>query len=301
MKNNTLIAGVIFPGVEKYLNDYLDSLNNQTDKKFDLLIVNDFAKIEIKNKFSKAIWIDVNLKLTPASIRQLIYDYAVENKYNFLVFSDVDDYFSNNRIKITKKQLQKYDFVCNELTIVDDNKKNLKENFLSDFFSKKNVNTIDFLLNKNLVGLGNSAIKLNQKIKIEIPENIIAVDWFIYTILLLNNCKGIFTDETITFYRQYNENLVGISKKINEKSLQQGLIVKSLHYDGITEYCNKNNLPEENLFNKKYIEIKELKTALKVDNYRKKYIDIINTNFDKIFCGWWSEILTLEQIKQYET
>lgn len=301
VKHNTLVAGVVYKGVGKHINDYINSLNNQTDKDFDLLIVNDGAKKEINNRLSKAIWIDVNLNLTPASIRQLIYNYAIDNKYDFLVFSDVDDYFLNNRIEVTKKWLHNFDFVCNDLTLVDEHKKKLKENILSDFFTDHKIDTLDLLLDKNLVGLGNSAIKLNHKLKIEIPENIIAIDWFLYTVLLLNNNKGIFTNDTLTFYRQYNENLVGVSKMINEKRLQQGLHVKLLHYEEITKYCKKFKLPEENLFLKKHFEINELKSALQIDNFRKIYIDLINTNFDKIYCGWWSEILTLEQIQQYET
>lgn len=299
-KNKTLLVGVVFPGVEKYLDDYLYSLNNQTDKYFDILIINDGVKREALNKFQYYTNIDINSKLSPATIRQLAYNYAIQNEYSNLIFSDTDDFFSNNRIKIIKTYLQNYDFVCNDMTLVDENKNTLKDFFLSEFISYHEFNNLDSLINKNLIGLGNSAIKLNRKLNINIPENIIAVDWFIYTVLLLNNCKGVFTNETLTFYRQYNDNLVGVSNKLSEQRLQLGIQVKTLHYDEITKYCKKLKLPEEKLFSKKHFEMTELKSALQITSFKDRYINLINANFDKIYCGWWSEILTLKEIMEYE-
>jgi glycosyltransferase involved in cell wall biosynthesis len=300
INDRTLVAGVNYPGVKFFLSEYINSIDNQTDTNFDLLIVNDGITEETKNKFGKVKWVNISQKTSPASIRQFIYNYAKNNKYNNLIFSDTDDFFSENRIEIAKDLLKKYDFVCNDITLINNKSEVLKDSFLSEYFNDKEISSVDLLLDKNLIGLGNSAIRLNNNLKIEIPGKIIAADWYLYSVLLLNNSKGVFTESTITYYRQYDENLIGIIKKVDEQILERSLNVKMLHYEELKRYCKKIKSSYESIYAQKWNDLAELKTALHNEKLRLRYINTINANFNKIYNGWWSEILTLKQIEKYE-
>jgi glycosyltransferase involved in cell wall biosynthesis len=300
INDRTLIAGVIYPGVEFFLSEYINSIDNQTDTNFDLLIVNDGVTEETKNRFGKVKWVNISQKTSPASIRQYIYNYAKNNKYNNLIFSDTDDFFSENRIEIVKDLLKKYDFVCNDITLINNKSEVLKDSFLTEYFNDKEISSVDLLLDKNLIGLGNSAIRLNNNLKIEIPGKIIAADWYLYSVLLLNNAKGVFTESTITYYRQYDENLVGIIKKVDEQILERSLNVKMLHYEELRRYCKKIKSSYESIYAQKWNDLAELKEALQNEKLRLRYINTINANFSKTYNGWWSEILTLKQIEKYE-
>jgi hypothetical protein len=46
-------------------------------------------------------------------------------------------------------------------------------------------------------------------------------------------------------------------------------------------------------------EIQELQYALAESDFRVRYMDAINANMNKIYRGWWSEILTLNDWEKY--
>ena len=47
-------------------------------------------------------------------------------------------------------------------------------------------------------------------------------------------------------------------------------------------------------------EMKALKKKLSNSIFREKYIALVNANIDEIFSGWWSEIISLEEVDYYE-
>ena len=94
--NDTLLMGVVFEDVKPYLNKYIESLNNQSTKNFDLLILNDGYKEDIPdNKINNQI-ISILNNQTPAQIRQFGINYAIKINYTIIIFTDTDDYYSQN-------------------------------------------------------------------------------------------------------------------------------------------------------------------------------------------------------------
>jgi len=298
MNNSTLLIGVIFPGIESCFNDYLKSLNCQTDENFDTLIINDHLDIDISKIFNKKNTTIKNIEddISPSTIRNIAIQYALDKEYEYLIFSDIDDYFDSKRIENTKKGLKSSDFVFNKLILVDNNKNIIKE----DFFQPDCINNLIELLDKNLIGLGHSGVNVCCLKNIIIPNNIIAVDWYLYSILLLKNYSGILIDSTTTFYRQNSNNLVGGKSFLTEKRVSFGLQVKENHYNAMLDYCENNNYIYEHKYYKMVLnKILKLKEKLKENDFRNKYIDVINENIDQIYSGWWSEILTLNEWSNY--
>lgn len=244
---------------EKFLHDYFNSLKNQTYKKFDVVVVNDgyenFDKI--KNEYRDYLTIiELKHSSTPAKNREFGINFCIDNNYDVLIFGDSDDYFSYNRIEKSIELLVDNDIVVNDLSLFDDN--NIYEkNYMSHRIKNNSIINIDFIKDKNIFGLSNTAILLKDLDKIIIPDNLIAVDWYIFTLFLLKNKKAIFTNETISFYRQYESNIVGL-KKLNLESLKKGLEIKQRHYETLSKITNVF-IEQLNKTSKRKLEIKENK------------------------------------------
>ena len=53
----------------------------------------------------------ISENMSPGIIRYDGLHYAIKNNYRNLIFSDIDDYFSTNRISLSIRELEKFDFV----------------------------------------------------------------------------------------------------------------------------------------------------------------------------------------------
>ena len=206
----------IFPMKYEYLYDFFNSLKKQTYKKFDIIIVNDGYKNfnKIKQEFKELNIIELLYSNTPAKNREYGINFVIDNQYDVLIFGDSDDYFSSNRVEKCLEKLEKYSVIVNDVTLFDDNSI-LCENYFSHRLENNFIFDYEFLKDKNICGLSNTAINVDILGKIEIPSDIVAVDWYLYK-KLLKKYKAIFTNETITFYRQYENNTLGLNYKDNK-------------------------------------------------------------------------------------
>jgi len=274
MKSETLILGCVYPGVESYMEDYLNSIWKQTHQDFDLLILGNGPALELR---LKAI------------------AHAVLEGYKYLVFTDTDDFFSSNRVRLSLTWLQKgYDFVFNEIELVGILGDTLEHNVLQRIGVEKEYGNVDAIIDRNIFGLSTTAVKVECLRGLEIPKNIIALDWWIYTMLLLGEHQGKFLKNAITYYRQTGDNLVGMGGSLDEKRLKRGVEVKSLHYENAALYEGSA------IFKRKRGDTRLLEKKLEDDVFKKKYIEVINKNMKEIYNGWWSEILSLGEWEKYE-
>ena len=217
---------VIYPQVEKFLPDFIKSLQNQTDQQFDLLIVNDGCNI-----------LDIDfgeLKCTLLSSggciiqnRMILISEAVNRHYDWLIFGDSDDFFDINRIAVIKAFTGKYDLISNEIIPLD------KEKVLDSKFGKvlgefSEINQ-SFLRDKNLFGFSNAACRLSFLRNVTVPSDIVAVDWFLFSKAIQSGAKACFTSKTNTYYRQWDENIIGLNQN-TLKFIKTGVKAKYFHY-----------------------------------------------------------------------
>jgi len=157
------------------------------------------------------------------------------------------------------------------------------------------------LLEYNTLGLTHTGINLESIDQIEIPEEILATDWWLFTTLSLKGYIGKYIPDATTYYRQSEDNMVGMQKLLDENRLLLGVKVKKIHYKYLIEFCRQQNLMD---ILKEYAdrsnEIHELSVALQDNAFRTRYVATINRNYSKIYKGWWSDIVTLKQWRMYE-
>lgn len=207
----------IFPMKEQYLHDFFTSLKQQTYKDFDVIIVNDgyldFEKIKIAYGQTLSI-IELLSTNTPAKNREFGINYCIDNKYDILIFGDSDDFFEANRVEKSLQLLEEYDVVVNDLSLFDENGVYETAYFSNRLENLTQIN-FDFIRDKNIFGMTNTAIKLKAVSRVVFNNKIIAVDWYFFKILLKQGLKAIFTNETMSFYRQYENNTIGLEKNNN--------------------------------------------------------------------------------------
>jgi hypothetical protein len=293
--------GVLYPGLENFIEDYIHSIKSQDDNDFDLLILNDNAEANLRELFPKStIWIDITNPSSFGEIRMTGIHFAVTNGYDFLIFTDLDDYFSENRVRFTKQTLLKYDFAFTRLRVIDEEKRVLINDLLATFHINPLPQDYREIENFNFLGLSHTAANTKVLKDFYIPKEIEAVDWWIFSLILLRHGRGCLIEDAITYYRQFDNNFVGFGMLMNEERLKRGIQVKFIQYKNLVEFCKKNSFSRElNTYSQNLFEIEELKSRIQEPGFTQRYIEIINSNFQLIYKGWWSEILPLNEWRKY--
>jgi len=210
MKNVAFLT-TIFPMKEQFLNDFFDSLSRQTYDKFDVIVVNDGYDnfYDVKIKYQNLSIIELPYSDTPAKNREYGINYCIDNKFDILIFGDSDDYFSNNRITKSVKLLSDHEIVVNDLTTFD-KIGIVQHKYISNRVKNNSIINYSFIKDKNIFGMSNTAINLNILDKVKFDDSLVAVDWFMFKDLLKLGHKAIFTNEIISYYRQYSDNTIGL-------------------------------------------------------------------------------------------
>jgi hypothetical protein len=296
MSRETLLVTSFFNKNKKYINNFIESINSQTDQNFDLLISTDsssYKKYLLNIKLKKKIFL-IKEKKKIFKTKILLIKTAKKLNYKFIVFADSDDALSKNRIKDSTQLLKSNNVVINEIKLIKE-----KKTLFSRIF--KNKSSIDYrklILDGNIFGFGNTSInsKILKKInfnKLEkINKNIYACDWVFYGIIILNEKKIKFTNKSYTLYR-LNYNQLSFSKKMNTKNYLKTLyyhievfnILKKYSFIYLNHYkflLSKKIKIKNKFFLKK--ELDNVNVAINKENYVQKWHKI-PLKFDNEICS----------------
>jgi glycosyltransferase involved in cell wall biosynthesis len=264
-KNDTCVFTVAYPLMEKWIPQFTESLLKQSLKDFDLVIVNDGLDLKMLNPLEQKF----NCIILPsggsiAKNRSAGFSGILNNGYRYVIFADADDLMAENRISISKRLLDDYDIVVNDLTLINPNGEYIMDQYLSARLgSLKRIN-LNEILDYNFIGLGNSSARVEILHNIIIPENIEAVDWYLFSLLLYRGHNAVFTSSTSTLYRQHHSNLIGLNQ-LDENNILLLAEQKYLHYFYL------QNLSEHH--QNRFIEFSKLVVKLKDPIFRKKYLE----------------------------
>ena len=210
--NKVALFTVFYTDAETYVNEFIESVRNQSYKEFDLIIVND----GYKDKDLSLIYQDLKIielegDSTISGNRAIGINYIIVNNYDYIFLCDVDDYMHPYRVEHVLNVFEGNDIIVNDLDIIDVERhiifkdyfqRSINENFLLDY---------EFIKDKNIFGFSNTAMRVSSLSLINFPKDLKIVDWYYFTILLNNNLKTKFIAESLTEYRQYSGNMIGIS------------------------------------------------------------------------------------------
>lgn len=272
------VFSVIYEANLKYFDDFIFSLNKQLFKNFELFLINDQLSIEVLQKKLQTanfpyVLYTLKRSLTPAKIREVGFREISNRNYKKIIFADTDDLMSSNRLERSIALLDYYPVVFTDITLVDEDKDIIKSSIWKERLIDTKIDE-NFLLDKNVLGLGNTAMLSSFMNNIAIPQDIIAVDWYYFTRILKNEHAG-FISDAVTYYRQHADNTIGI-KGLTYSRLKLILDVKIQHYR------------EMSIFNPKYLPLLEDIYSIKKQlNEGIVSIDEINNREMNFF--WWEE------------
>ncbi len=245
MSNPSVLFSVVYSKALPYLRDVRDSVLAQTRRDFDVVLVNDsYDKAQIQDIFSP---INVTI-LEPeggfSGNRTQGINYARIQGYKYILFCDADDSFIANRYERTIDEFEKSNadiLVCN-LNIADEQCQPFLKDYFSNEIPEERWIDADFLSDKNIFGMSNTAIRLDALTEdIQIPETPI-VDWLLFTTLLLKGLKAKYITDSMVNYRQYSSNMIGINR-FDVASFRRLVGLKLNHYRLLTEIGYKQYEP----------------------------------------------------------
>lgn len=228
---------VVYSKALSYLEEFIDSLNNQTFQGFELLVINDNVERKVltgyfdKLKVNYSI-IDIWYNMSPADLRVELIKNAKLIGYDLLIMGDCDDLFDGHRVYEVVNYYQNnntFTFYYNDLRLFDGTKA-LKEFPLI-------TEDIEEIVECNYLGLSNTAINLSL-ISYEFIESLygctsFVFDWYLFSRIVCSGGKGIYVENGITRYRIYENNFAGVS---SEKQLEKEFEVKKKHYKLMEKY-----------------------------------------------------------------
>lgn len=141
----------------------------------------------------------------------------------------------------------------------------------------------EFVRDKNIFGFSNTACNTRYLRNIEIPSEIIAVDWYLFTKVLELGAKACFTAEASTYYRQWEENIIGANKKTKEQIIT-GIKAKYFHYKFL-KYNQKEFLNQYGWLRNLYNKI----GSQQINDYLNKVL-----SQKEEFGFWWENIIKYE-------
>ncbi|MBE5915226.1 MAG: glycosyltransferase family 2 protein [Pseudobutyrivibrio ruminis] len=270
----TAFATVIYKQAHAYLQDYVKSVDNQTDRDFTLLIINDnytkaeLAEIEkeiVANTRGISIQIidlyDKHLSIAETRIEMI--RQAKRLKVDLLIMGDADDTFSKDRVASYKKayELDKQSVFFYNKLVTDKG----DEVFKTIPTSTTDVKAIS---QGNYIGLSTSGIRMN-KITEEFLDSLAegdtpVFDWYLFSRILTDIGSGSLVPDAYTIYRIYDANMAGTGR-----DLKKEYDIKTIHY---------NNLA------KRYDYFKYLANKLKELNPASLKLQSVHQGY------WWSDI-----------
>lgn len=281
---------------EKYLEEQLKSLEEQTYKDWILHIEDDGSKdntLNIINRFKKKypnkvkIYTDSKKKLGPA--RRFL-SLLKKSKSEYVLFCDQDDVWINNKIEIEIKKISEEEqinkqpiLIFTDLVVVDENLNIISESFWK-LKKLKKTNSLGKIINENIVT--GCTICMNSLLRNEInsiasSKDIVMHDSYIYIYASLIG-KVLSIDEKTVYYRQHSSNEVGV-QRINFKYLKRyfftGQINKNL-------YLNQKQIENilynlKNRINSKDVIVLEEFIKLYQKDFFKSKINMLKYSFYK--------------------
>ncbi len=210
--NKVVLFTVFYPGAELYVDDFIESVSNQTYKDFDLLIVNDgYKDSNLQNIYPQVNIVEIKGSNCISGNRSIGINYAIRHQYESLLLCDVDDYMTPNRVDESIKTLKCVDIVVNDLDIVDTNRRLIFKDYFQKTINKETILNKEFLKDKNVFGFSNTALRVSKLNVVEFPTDLRIVDWYYFTQLLNEGKTAKFLPISLTEYRQHTGNMIGIS------------------------------------------------------------------------------------------
>jgi hypothetical protein len=225
--NKLGVYSTVYPAVLKYLADWYQSIQSQTDADFELWIGLDALKpADIEDSLGchvEARWVQTPANSTPAQVRDLALTQLIAAGCD-VILVDSDDILHASRVAAARRGLQTSDLVACALEIVDESGLPLGSEFNLDPAAKP----WQVLPGNNVFGFSNSSYRCELLERcLPIPTDAVLVDWYIATRAWLFGAELSFDRSVRMKYRQYDANTARVRLPFrSDQILSDSLLVR---------------------------------------------------------------------------
>lgn len=286
--SSTALYSTIYPGEDPYIKPWYDSVEDQTDRDFDIVIgLDEFTPEQIfkcaGRKFD-AKFISADKGATPAQVREKAFKYIVRH-YSQVVFTDSDDILHPHRVAVAKADLVEHDLCACALNIIDSDGTDLDTLF--PVMEKENLESL--LPRANVFGLSNTAYSCDLlKELMPFPAECVMLDWFMISKAWLGGAKIKTSSSPLMSYRQHVANTARVLQPFTAEQIMKACELLTLHYS----LLKKNVLPQykdkEELFLAAERNLKIFMHSMTIQHKLDSYIEELNKLDEKHI--WWSWI-----------
>ena len=170
---------------------------------------------------------------TVANVRRAMFSAAKESRADIIVFCDMDDWLLENALREHAEVLKEADFSYGDLRIVDRVGNSMGRNFFDGHDIPDRTENPGELTDRNWLGLSNTAI-LGDCLSTEamdIPNAIIAIDWWFFSTLLRMGRQGGRAAATVAVYRMHEENLLGSAVSVSLSDIHRRIAIIERHIE----------------------------------------------------------------------
>ena len=285
---------------EKYLQEQLDSISNQTRYPDEVVITDDGSTdstVSILNNFKLESSLNCNISInttnkgTPFSFKRSI----DSCKGDVIAFCDQDDIWLPNKLERIEKEFNEspsIEYIISNAIIIDQNSMNLgytlwEQRGFNKYWQDKFLkgNQFEVLMSRNIVtGMTTAISKRIAAFGNKKPDNVFHDAWYIY-IASISGIRGVVINESLIKYRQHFNQQFGALKQNRRKKIysaikknNQSVYINIKILEPLFKYAIEN-LKDKNDFN--FIYLKN-----KLDHFKARTVILeskIFPRFVKIF------------------
>jgi hypothetical protein len=232
MNESFAIYATCYPGVERYLPQWRESLLAQTDQDVAVHIGLDGSHpdriLEILGPHVSPQLITSRAEDTPASLRTRAL-LALSDEYEAVILTDMDDVLLPSRIAKAKESLASHDLYCCAMQIMDD------EIVVANAIFDPSLRS-EGPFESNVFGLTNTAWRSRLlRSCLPVPPDCILMDWLLATRAWGMNPRVAYDSRPQMIYRQYADNIAKILPPFGSRQILQACRVMMAHYDFVVE------------------------------------------------------------------
>lgn len=223
------IATAVYPQNRRYIADYVAGVTGacRNHAPVTLILAADYgfdAAAELGRMEGGQLDIQQSAVAgTPASLRRLLLTAASRATADVIVFTDFDDRLLPDALEWHAEALRDADISYGDLTLMDEEGRNTGQNFFEAAAVPARIEGNAALRRRNFVGFGNSAVRRSvlSGPALSLPDDLVAADWWFFTLLLANERSAQRTKQPVALYRTHRDSVLGANPVNTARDLQR--------------------------------------------------------------------------------
>ena len=174
---------------------------------------------------------------SPSALRQTMLTAARSIDSDILVFADFDDCIDRTALSNHAESLADSEISYGDMRLLDHEGKSTGRTFFENAGVPNRVSGPESLQERNFMGFTNTAIRREalSEITIEIPVDIAAAEWWLFTKLLHHGATAKQTCYPVVDYRIYDKNTLGVGEARSLDALAKQLAIVNRHYANLVK------------------------------------------------------------------